>query len=77
MPLIVIAELVKLALAILLKVLSVPEMDLLVSVCDPVNVATVASIAIVPDDVIVPPDKPVPAVMLVTVPLPLVVQVVS
>ena len=42
---------------------------LFVSVCDPVSVATVESIAIVPEEEIVPPLRPVPAVMLVTVPV--------
>ena len=42
---------------------------LFVKVCVPVNVATVESIAIVPLDVLVPPDRPVPATMLVTVPV--------
>ena len=75
--LIVMLELVKLEFSMLLNVFVEPEIDLLVSLCVPSNVATVLSIAIVPDDVIVPPDKPVPAVILVTVPLPLVTQVVS
>jgi hypothetical protein len=43
---------------------------LFVSVCDPVSVATVESIAIVPDEVIAPPVRPVPAVIDVTVPAP-------
>jgi hypothetical protein len=42
---------------------------LFVRVCEPVNVATVESIAIVPEPVIVPPESPVPAVIEVTVPL--------
>jgi hypothetical protein len=46
----------------------------LVSVCVPVNVTTVLSIAMVPLVVIVPPVKPVPAVILVTVPNGLVAQ---
>ena len=61
-------ELVRLELPMLLNVLLAPEIVLLVSVCVPLLVVTVESIAIVPDDVIVPPDKPVPAVILVTVP---------
>jgi hypothetical protein len=41
---------------------------LLVSVCVPVKVATVLSMAMVPVDVMVPPVNPVPAVIDVTVP---------
>jgi len=67
-PLIVIAEFVRLELPMLVRVLLAPLMVLFVRVWLPVKVATVESIAIVPEVVIVPPVKPVPAVMLVTVP---------
>ena len=67
-PLMVIAEFVRLELPMLVSVLLAPLMVLLVRVWLPVKVATVESMAIVPELVIVPPVKPVPAVMLVTVP---------
>jgi hypothetical protein len=52
-------------------VVSVGEVRVLfVSVCVPVKVATVESIAIVPLVVIVPPLRPVLAIIEVTVPLP-------
>lgn len=58
--------LVRLALAILLRVLLEPLMVLLVSVWVPVRVATVLSIEIVPVEVIGPPVRPVPVAMDVT-----------
>jgi hypothetical protein len=64
LPLIVIALLVRLELPMLLKVLDAPLMVLFVSVCAPVNVATVESMAMVigaePSNM--PPDNPVPMV---------------
>ena len=67
-PLMVIELFVRLELPILDRVLLEPEMVLFVRVWLPSLVVTVESIAIVPELVIVPPVKPVPAVMLVTVP---------
>ena len=58
--------LVRLALAILLRVLLEPLMVLLVSVWVPVRVTTVLSMEIVPVEVIGPPVRPVPVAMDVT-----------
>ena len=54
----------KAELGMLEKVLLAPDIDLLVSVCEPVKVATVLSIAIVTaaDPLYEVPDKPVPIV---------------
>lgn len=60
--------LVRLALAILLRVLLEPLMVLLVSVWVPVRVTTVLSILIVPMPVIGPPVRPVPVLTWVTPP---------
>lgn len=58
--------LVKLALAMLVRVLLEPLMVLLVSVWVSVKVTTVLSMEIVPVEVIGPPVKPVPVAMDVT-----------